>query len=369
MSVVKQFLWIDQICKSLNYYLHLANGMSGINQSDIEERNSQITLMRRIYKSARQVVVWLGVDADESATAVEDIESIGRYIKRGPGEKSVEYPNLSMEQKQKNWKAVCAFYQRDWWQRSWVRQEVALARMPNMLCGNSSITYSTAIDAARYMGFVSGVLDGRNSTTMGSAGFGLPFGYHASQLAKLCGIVSSGDRFATLGEILMISRGSKATDPRDMVYAVLGMADPELYSLVPDYRSSVRDVYIAAAKQALLADRHGIKLLGACQNPERQNGLPSWTPNLTENWTTLPFEGNSIFRGIAWKPPTLKFEGETLLIQGYLSDEIECLSDMVKANDDGPQLDAILVKWNEAVGEASRNKQEVVFLGQGYHHQ
>ena len=168
--------------------------------------------------------------------------------------------------------------------------------IPLMLCGSSSINYTTAIDAVRYMGFIGGVLDGRNSSAEAS-GRGLPFGYHANQLAALASTVSNGDNFASLSEVLAISRGSKATDPRDMVYAVLGMADPEVYKLTPDYRSSVREVYVAAAKAALLGgDRHGIKLLNVCQNPERRNTLPSWTPNLTENWTIFPFETNNMFR-------------------------------------------------------------------------
>jgi hypothetical protein len=351
LTVVKQYFWVDQLCKVPKDLLYDITNKRGINQSDIEERNSQITLMRRIYKKARQVIVWLGVEADDSETAVQVLSEIGRYVKLGPGEKAVEYPELSDQQKQKNWNAVRAFYQRDWWQRSWIRQEIALTRLPNMLCGKSSILYTTVIDAVRYMGFLSAVPDERNSSAAG-----LPFGYHANQLAKLANLVSNGDKFASLSEVLMVSRGSKATDPRDMVYAVLGMADPERHSLVPDYRSPMREIYIEATKAALPADRH-LQLLGACQNPNRLNGLPSWVPNLTENWTSFPFEGNHTFRGIAWNQPTMQFVGEELHVRGFHSDKIEFVSDMVNADDDGPQLDAICAKWKGAVSEASQTKK------------
>jgi hypothetical protein len=43
-------LWVDQIC---------------INQSDTDERSSQVALMDRIYKMTKQVVAWLGPDPDE----------------------------------------------------------------------------------------------------------------------------------------------------------------------------------------------------------------------------------------------------------------------------------------------------------------
>jgi hypothetical protein len=169
-SLIKDYFWIDQICESpasINFKKKtLANELKGINQADIEERNSQITLMRRIYRSARTVTVWLGIEADNSATAVDVIEKIGRRVKRGPGEKEVAYPEVSLEQKQKNWKAVRAFYQRDWWQRVWIRQELALGRAPNMLCGKSLLSFSTAVDAARYITSVAGVLDGSNTSSV-----------------------------------------------------------------------------------------------------------------------------------------------------------------------------------------------------------
>ena len=44
-------LWIDQIC---------------INQSDANEKTEQVKVMARIYRSARQVRVWLGPAADGS---------------------------------------------------------------------------------------------------------------------------------------------------------------------------------------------------------------------------------------------------------------------------------------------------------------
>ncbi|KAF2253204.1 HET-domain-containing protein, partial [Trematosphaeria pertusa] len=48
--------WIDQI---------------SINQADIDERGSQVSLMRQIYKRAGSVQVWLGDEADDSSTAFD----------------------------------------------------------------------------------------------------------------------------------------------------------------------------------------------------------------------------------------------------------------------------------------------------------
>ena len=55
----KRYLWVDALC---------------INQDDVIERASQVQIMRRVYESAVQVLVWLGGDADDSADAIRLME-------------------------------------------------------------------------------------------------------------------------------------------------------------------------------------------------------------------------------------------------------------------------------------------------------
>ncbi|OTA98773.1 hypothetical protein M426DRAFT_69170, partial [Hypoxylon sp. CI-4A] len=50
------FWWIDALC---------------INQSDIQERNSQVAQMRQIYNQAQHIVIWLGPAADDSDLAMK----------------------------------------------------------------------------------------------------------------------------------------------------------------------------------------------------------------------------------------------------------------------------------------------------------
>ena len=57
-------LWVDQIC---------------INQEDVEERGSQVQLMRKIYKNAANVLIWLGDEADKSNMAMELISQLSEH--------------------------------------------------------------------------------------------------------------------------------------------------------------------------------------------------------------------------------------------------------------------------------------------------
>ena len=99
--------WIDAIC---------------INQGNIEERNQQVTMMRRIFKRAEKVDVWLGEESDDSNLAMNLIHRLNRYSRKGPGEFVLQYPELTSSQKALNLKALENLFRRSWWERSWVRQ-------------------------------------------------------------------------------------------------------------------------------------------------------------------------------------------------------------------------------------------------------
>ena len=88
-------LWIDQLC---------------INQSDLEERSQQVSLMGQIYRQARNVLVWLG-DFDESDYP--------------PSFKPEEGWALTL--------VVCNITPR-WWSRAWVIQEFAMAKSTPIVC-------------------------------------------------------------------------------------------------------------------------------------------------------------------------------------------------------------------------------------------
>src|SRR6266536_990785 len=51
-----RFLWIDAIC---------------INQTDLVEKSTQIPLMTEIYRSAKQVIVWLGEETEGAQVAFD----------------------------------------------------------------------------------------------------------------------------------------------------------------------------------------------------------------------------------------------------------------------------------------------------------
>ncbi|KAK6855088.1 heterokaryon incompatibility protein-domain-containing protein [Apiospora arundinis] len=113
-----RILWIDALC---------------INQADHEERNHQVQMMSRIYNCAQQVCVWLGQDNDDSTTAISFIREI----------MLLENFDAISEKKENapKWRSLSLLMQRPWFSRKWVVQEIALARVATIYCGNDQIPW------------------------------------------------------------------------------------------------------------------------------------------------------------------------------------------------------------------------------------
>lgn len=92
--------------------------------------------------------------------------------------------------------------------------------------------------------------------------------------------------------MLEIFRAFDATDPRDHVYATLGIIkvtasnhDLDPPPIVVDYTRSVADVYADAARHIMEAGS-GVHLLCLVQDPptRNQHGIPSWVPDFSAGY-------------------------------------------------------------------------------------
>ncbi|KAJ4288119.1 hypothetical protein N0V90_012136 [Kalmusia sp. IMI 367209] len=341
--------WIDQIC---------------INQADIDERGSQVSLMRRIYKRATGVHIWLGDESDDSSKALDVLTTLGAPPTHAPGEKTIHYPSFSKLEIENHWKALRALFKRPWFERVWIRQEIALHYNVVLSCGDKTLDMSILAPALFTLHYVKnlgyeGPVEKRDTALDGAT---LPWDYHPWKLADLRECTNFGYSWVGLSKLLLNSRGCKATDPRDTVFSVLGLADPEVYPILPDYRQDLREVYIAAAEQAVRRE-DGIDLLAACQNPQRKRGLPSWVPNLADPWQTIPFNRNDIqgksklsaYEMTSKLVPDVQIQDGILILRGGLLDEVKSISpDAVSEGSTATQLEEVYTSWRTFVDNAAR---------------
>ena len=243
---VSRRLWIDAIC---------------INQSDILERNHQVKNMKWIYEAASRVVVWLGkfnVYSSQGLKLLLDImtkEHVFDIIH-----------DLTFTQH-----CISDILGRDYWQRIWVVQEFALANRILIVCGPFAIEMPAGGYHERAKRNIQSL---EQKATEASALFGPSF-------TKLLHILEIKEerrlsRASPLWELVWRFRPCKSRDPRDKVFALLGLvSDSDLLENNPDYSldfEMVRYRFIHSSIQ-----RQGnLHLLNLANRPSSVAGHPSW---------------------------------------------------------------------------------------------
>ncbi|KAI8716169.1 HET domain-containing protein [Fusarium sp. LHS14.1] len=191
--------------------------------------------MRDIYGAAREDFVWLG----ETTTGLDLIVSCVRFIASQDQDSHLDkLERIGDESKvppEAVTSALTELSELAWFRRTWVIQEFALPRQdPVFLCGKCN----------------------REVTNHGELNEGGPDRQMLHELTPLHPLEGLGtlramfshERILTNGLPLSVlidsSNKSLATNPRDKVYGLLGLANDDAQSsLTIDYNKSVRDIY------------------------------------------------------------------------------------------------------------------------------
>jgi hypothetical protein len=114
------WLWIDAIC---------------IDQTSNRERNHQVQFMDQIFRSANEVLIWLGPEADDSRLAIDYLHFWNPfYQNRHPKKIAEDSKELATRKKAVRrefvvqTQAIEALLRRPYWSRVWVVQEILHAR-------------------------------------------------------------------------------------------------------------------------------------------------------------------------------------------------------------------------------------------------
>jgi hypothetical protein len=292
------FIWIDQLC---------------INQTDILERNSQVKLMAQIYKQAQYVPAWLG-DYDDSIKDVWNVSArlyslgssnVHKYRSFNIFEDSygtIGVPDISSNQ----WLGLYSFLNRSWFQRSWVVQEIALAKQPYFFCTGVVFNF-TAIagiceflyESGWYIQLINRVEHELSRNVNATSALTTKLDYIPNplffrgiiRLRHEIGIQTFPElqtgydwKPVQLIDLLDRFRTSRATDARDKIYAFIGLfkelARQGLTELTPDYGKSVPEVYIEATTHTITTARN-LNCLSYKEDESitSHKSLPSWVPD------------------------------------------------------------------------------------------
>lgn len=318
-------LWIDAIC---------------IDQCNLAERGQQVSMMGEIYKSARRVLVWLREEQPPAEVIwVHDffipkllscrsqVNDYDFWAQRDPFCKDPEIVSLLGEEICQQWQhSWVSFFEYfipcRWFTRGWVIQEVALKHEKNVLvlCGSEVWSWSKLQNFAWF-------LDSSNWVSRITAPFqqltalpdllpdspiiltpniwiqmftaltppiyednivDVPGGRRSYRglLSTLHGVVSVREVWlAKLSKLAEVMRSSSTTDPRDRIYAFLGLADESRpwsmkNPIVVSYEIPVVEVFTSFTS-LLLTQKPLLTELSDVEDASTREiaGLPSWVPD------------------------------------------------------------------------------------------
>jgi hypothetical protein len=283
-------LWVDAIC---------------INQSSNAEKSSQVGKMNMIYGVAGKLIVWLGPEADDSSLAMEALQL------HGAGSPYDKMPILTGSVLT----AVEKLLTRRWWSRIWIIQEVFWGgvgrKVQNMRvrCGTKEVWWVNLVVAAARM--QSHANDQRQY-------------YPAIESILRLDELRNQAEFMTNNaadekmviDLVAMHRHFRATDPRDKIYALMGMVFGEgrkPYTRIRiEYSMDTRELYVAFAMLALQTGP-GLEILRHCRSPAVEM-LPSWVPDWSLGAVEKPLPGRKIevYKNEPWwlKHSPKKYEGE-----------------------------------------------------------
>lgn len=304
-------VWIDAIC---------------VNQRNDLERNAQVSIMGDIYAQADEVFAWLGPSDEDCEVAVRVMEDIncGFMKVRDLDQPLDEYafndagffalagldsPTMA------DWQAVATFFSRTWFQRLWIVQEMALSKSLLFLCGNIKMALGTMENFATTMSILQwgGVLEelrrdrafhrasGLTSfsrllqlTYRVRAGFHFPSA-NASELNQFAPSTKNEAVCAFFGIAIFQNQFRMCSNPRDKVYSPLALMKRLLkdehdgYGLpIPDYRGSVRKVFVETSRYLILNSRRLAALSLVERHIDDTASLPSWVVDFNSSREASP---------------------------------------------------------------------------------
>lgn len=256
-----RWLWVDALC---------------IDQADHREKTHQVGRMRQIYEKADWVLIWLGQSTEEVDLLMEMANTFGKRARRRSTYRKntldawleewpmyiAELGGIQTEFNTRRRNGLLHLLDRPWFRRVWVVQEAFMARRATVLCGWNELPSEVFVLLPMMMQIeadedVQSVLD-------------VMPGYFRQ---------SSWRGYETsLQTLLAKFKNSGATDPRDNIYALLGIASDVRSNgkLQPDYSVSTQSTFHAAISYLVFGENPASPICA----------LPPWNFYLLTNYLT-----------------------------------------------------------------------------------
>ncbi|TGO69116.1 hypothetical protein BOTNAR_0015g00320 [Botryotinia narcissicola] len=286
-------LWVDAIC---------------INQSDVKERNEQVTLMGETFEGCEEAFDFMS----KISIASED--------------------EIMEEESQTMFSFYMELVEKEWFTRLWTIQELSLAdQEPLVSCGSTWTTWSVlskvwqkvAMIEFTKMGMIMMERGEENENTIETTvSQGVRTSAIKIDLLNNLRRAVTDKKGENLRVLLLNTVRSKATEPKDRIYGLLGMMGPSDRKIIKvDYSRSLGSIYADAISHifhkgigpSFLA---GLELAGP-NPPFQYSSFPSWVPRLGSEF---------LLHSTLYHPPSIGVSGAgSTAINGHISPDLKTL--------------------------------------------
>jgi hypothetical protein len=278
-----RYLWIDSLC---------------INQSDTQEKTSQVRLMTEIYQTAYRVYIYLGESSKAWLASSFTSLLLSKQILSSTKFEAYIFALFARRDTvpilHAQLTAFIDLLHHPWFSRIWVVQEVAVANSPIILYGNQSFQWD-------YFNLLRHVFEDGTAAKVASL-----LRYRGEELIvgsmprgpTHAGLMDESRRMWRVGYpvplyiLLRKFSAYKSTDPRDKVFALLGLTRSEILGDIVNYERSLGDVMVMVAQYFLqraelleVLQFAGMGMGG--ENERRDREIPSWVPDWSRE--KIPF--------------------------------------------------------------------------------
>jgi hypothetical protein len=276
-------VWIDAFC---------------INQDDQAEKSEQVSQMPRIYSSSLRTVIWLGETEPEAPTCI--VRANGYCAIEGFS--SVEHGGMLrflgevlQDEEKTSLKPEAKHLMRVWWKRLWCVQEFMLSpRVPKVMAGPHLVRWVDFLALTRDN--ISPLFKGPSKSSV-----------HASSIDQRSSDDESehwegpSHKRSLLQLLRITSKDFACSDPKDRIFALIGITNDAEVSIRVDYARTVEEVYSEATAYLINTEGNVDMLLDG--RVSRWGGsLPTWVPQFASIKTTKEASTPDAFRASSEKP-------------------------------------------------------------------
>jgi hypothetical protein len=259
-------VWADGVC---------------INQKDIHDRNRQVRLMGDIYSIAQHTIIFLGQSSPQCDAVLKMINS--EALKGGISDIPAELLPAGQFERVIEEEILA----RPWFTRVWILQELFLSQDPWLQCGKSRVRWNV---------FCKQVMASNSSSWTSKSRLILKNMRNNRSKFRVTN-ESIPDRPEEPGlylfELLSMRRACGLSDPRDMIYAHLGLAGATVVNAIAiDYDKTVGQVYedITLLLLKWTTVDKVLSFVEKVQPENRRFSRPSWVPDWSDpHWSDPPW--------------------------------------------------------------------------------